>query len=647
MKRPTFNDLPRSLESAETHRFRRLAPLMALALLLGIHGPETAGPVRAQTSSPNASEPPQTSSAESTVQTAPMENVGDPEDALVALFEGCFDDYLELNPGFASQIGQRNDRLTLDLSEDYRRRLGALYRRCLDDLERFDLEGPGATALSPTRLEQARAYHRVLSLGLEGLSFPSHLLPLVPGWSLDNRFPQLASGDGAHPFRTVEDYDDFLSRMRDFESWVDLAITNLRTGLERGVIHPREIVAASLPELARHARTPFEESPFHQPIRNLPDDFPATEKERLTAAYAAAFPRHVQAPYRRLAEFLNREYLPRARVGISLAELPGGDAWYRHLARFYTTTELDPDAIFELGEREVERIRREMNQLRRRQGFQGSLREFERALQSSRQAAIPRGRVVSTFEAIGRRVEKALPRVVGLRPQAPYEIREVEPYRQGSAGGAFYERPRPSLDTEDEVEGRPGIFYVNLRGAYYPRYTMETLFLHEALPGHHLQLALAQEMEDLPRFQRYGYFGAYVEGWGLYCEGLGRELGLYGDPLQRYGQLTYDLCRAGRLIADVGIHHKGWDRAEAERELSRRGLSWALGEIQRYASIPGQALGYKIGELRIRALRDEAETILGRRFDLPAFHDMILSGGPLPLDVLEQRARRWIAEQPR
>lgn len=567
---------------------------------------------------------------------APSQAQRTPEEIFVDTVEGCFDDYLALDPSFASQAGGRNDHLTLDLTEEHRSRLGRLYRRCLAELEAID-----PSTLPDERRDQAAAYRRQIEVGLRGMEFPGHLLPIVPGASLDSRFAQLGSGDGAHPFRTVEDYDDFLSRAQDFATWVDQAIANLRRGLEQGVTHPREVIERVLPDLVAQARSPLEESPFLRPVERMPASFPTADRRRLQATYRTTIQQTIQPAYGRLAKFLVKEYLPRTRDGISLSELPRGREWYRHHVRFFTTTELEPDAIFELGEAEVRRIRREMELLRRRQGFSGSLREFERALLSDRRAVIPTRRVITTFEDIARRVEKTLPEVVGRTPQIPFEIRQVEAYRSATAGGAFYERPRVD---GGELE-RPGVFYVNLRGAYYPRYTMEALFLHEALPGHHLQIALAQELEELPRFQRYGYFGAYVEGWGLYCESLGEELGLYGDPFQRYGQLTYDLGRASRLIADVGIHHRGWTREEAEAYLAKRGLTWAMGEIQRYAGMPGQALGYKIGELRLRALRQEAEETLGRRFDLAAFHDMILGGGPLPLDVLETRARRWIAER--
>ncbi len=558
------------------------------------------------------------------------------EQRLRQVFDRYFEAFLELHPVYATSVGddRYNHRLTLDLLPEHRAKRRELFERTREALVAVDSE-----ELS----EDQRLYRDVLDydlrLSLEGLEHPSHLLPLWPGRSLPSRFPQMGSGEGLHPFKTVDDYEDFLGRIGDFETWIDAAIANMRRGVEAGIVQPRSLVEGVLPELAKHFRGGVEESVFYRPVAAMPDDFPAADRERLTAAFRKAIAERLMPAYRRLVEFLHGEYLPGCRESISFSELPGGAAWYRHLVRFYTTTELEPEAIYALGLAEIERIEGEMERLKRRLRFSGNLNAFRRQMASDRRNYYDKPRqVFKGFAAIRQRVTPALPRLFNLRPTADFEIRTVEPFRATTSPGAFYEGP--SADGS-----RPGTFYVNFRGGFYPRNTMEALFLHEALPGHHFQIALAKERAGLPRFLRFGYFGAYTEGWGLYCEGLGADLGLYRDALQQYGRLVYDLGRASRLVADVGIHHLGWSRREAERVLGRRQLTWAVNEIDRYLRMPAQALSYKVGEQEILKLRRRAEETLGEAFDVRRFHDAVLADGPLPLALLRQKVERWLAAE--
>jgi uncharacterized protein (DUF885 family) len=568
----------------------------------------------------------------------PAEPAGGSQE-LRRIFDRTFDRYLELDPVLATSVGENryNHRLTLDLLPAEREKRRTLFAGARAELARVD-----RGELSDRDLLYADAFDEWLAVSLEGLEVPGHLLPFRPGNSLPTRFPQMGSGQGLHPFRTVDDYDDFLGRIRDFERWVGAAIANMRRGIEVGVVQPRSIVEKALPELASFAAGEVEDSVFYRPVKNLPEGIPAAERQRLTAAYRQAIAGRVMPAYARLVGFLRREYLPACRETISLSALPQGERWYRLLVRFFTTTEMTPEEIYALGLSEVERIEGEMDRLRRELRLvgirtSGSRRDFRRAMASNPESYHTRPRAVfAGFAAIRKRVERALPRLFGRRPAATFEVRPVEPYRALSSPGAFYEGP--SADGS-----RPGTFYVNIRGRYYPKNTMEALFLHEALPGHHFQIALARERDDLPRFLRYGYFGALTEGWGLYCEGLGRDLGLYRDPFQRYGRLVYDLGRASRLVADVGIHHLGWTRKEALGQLSRRQLGWAINELDRYVEMPAQALSYKVGEQQILALRRRAEETLGERFDIRRFHDAVLADGPLPLALLRRKIEHWIA----
>ncbi|MCP4656828.1 MAG: DUF885 domain-containing protein [bacterium] len=553
---------------------------------------------------------------------------------LVELFESYFEELLALDPTFATRVGDEryNDRLTIAIDPRYRRDLAALVDKYRTALSRVDPEKLPAKH----RLRHA-LFGYSLDLDREGLQYQDHLLPVAPGYGLPIRFVQMGSGNGIHPFRRVDDYDDFLSRIDDFALWVEVAIRNMREGMKLGIVQPEGLIRQALGELRLQFGIEPERSPFFRPVTEMPGRVPAQQRERLTAAYRRAISETLMPAYEHLYRFLEEEYLPAGRSTISLSELPGGKNRYRYLVRFYTTTEMAPEEIFELGLREIERITREMDRLRQRLKFTGDLAAFRRFLTGDRRFYHTREEdVFEDFAAIRTRVTGALPRLFGRLPAAELEIRRVESWRAATSAGAFYE--------SSAADGsHPGIFYVNIRGAY-PKNTMETLFLHEALPGHHFQVALAQEQQDLPRFMRFGYFGAYTEGWGLYCEGLGRELGLYTDPLQYYGRLVYDLGRASRLVADVGIHHKGWSRRQAERYLSERRLGWALHEIDRYVALPGQALAYKVGERKILELRDRAQRALGERFDLRRFHDEILNEGPLPMAILELKIERWIAD---
>lgn len=552
------------------------------------------------------------------------------------MFEDFFEGYLELYPIFASSLGDRryNRSLTLDLLPEHRARRAELIAEA-----RHGLEAVHRQDLPHERRWHLDAFVHVLHQMAERLTFDDHLIPVVPGVSLQARFPHMASGKGHHPFETVADYDDFLSRIEDFDRWVDAVVANLREGMASGVVEPRSMIDAVLPELTAQFRVKVRESPFYRAIDEMPEAFPAAERKRLTAAYESAIRDRLIPAYERLHDFLRREYRQHARDTLSLSALPWGERAYRHLVRSFTTTDLEPEEIFELGLVEVERIEGEMRKLQRRSRIPGSLASFRQ-----RMASDPRNyldgpaQVMAGFEALRMKVTASLDRLFGLKPAATFDIRRVEAYRAATAPGAFYEGP--SADGS-----KPGAFYFNLRGRYYPKTTMEALFLHEALPGHHFQIALAREREGLPRFLRYGYFGAYTEGWGLYCEGLGRELGLYTDASQYYGRLVYDLGRAGRLLGDVGIHFKGWTRKQATKYLGERNLGWALGEIDRYTARPGQALSYKVGEQEIWRLRRRAEAVLGKSFDVRRFHDAILRDGPLPLAVLSAKIDHWIADE--
>jgi uncharacterized protein (DUF885 family) len=381
-------------------------------------------------------------------------------------------------------------------------------------------------------------------------------------------------------------------------------------------------------------------------VREFPDGIPAAERERLRSAYAAAIRDEIVPAHRRLRDFVRDEYLPKTRSTVSWSALPDGQAWYAFHAQEHTTTSMTAEEIHRLGLGEVARILGEMDQVRRAVGFKGDLQAFFAFLETDPQFYFTRGDdLVQGYRDLKVRIDAALPRLFSVFPKADYQVREVEPFRAQSAAGAFYQAP--SADGS-----RPGIFYVNTFNLKaQPKFGMETLSLHEASPGHHFQSTIQQELENLPRFRRFGGdYTAYVEGWALYAEYLGKELGLFTDPYQWFGRLNDEQLRAMRLVVDTGLHAKGWTREQAIRYMldnSTLAETDVVSEVERYIAWPGQALGYKVGDLRIQGLRKRAEAALGPAFDLRDFHREVLSDGAVPMDVLEAKVDRWIAARSR
>lgn len=557
---------------------------------------------------------------------------------LDSMAEAYFDSLLVLNPVFATSVGENryNHLYTASFSPDVRARQSALTRAYEARLRAIDRGALDA---------QHQLTYDVLARSLEnsrlGERFPSHLLPLNQFFNFTASFAQMGAGTGLHPFRTVRDYEDFLGRIGGFEQAVDAAIANMREGMESGVVQPRVLMERVLPQLAAHVVDDPTASVFYGPVTRMPESFGAADRERLTAAYTAAIRDRLVPSFRRLHDFVRTEYLPRARTTVGLSALPDGRAWYEHQVRTATTTDLSPERIHEIGLSEVARIHREMEGVMRQVGWQGDLPSFMRHVQTDpRYRYATREQMLADFRAAQARIDQTTDRLFDLKPRANYEIRPIEPFRERSASSGSY--------TAASVDGsRPGIFYLN---TYDPpsraRIEMESLLVHEGSPGHHFQISIARELEHLPRVRRFGGYTAYAEGWGLYAETLGRELGLYTDPYQYFGYLSSELWRAIRLVLDTGIHAKGWTLEEAMEYARRNSALSETGirsEVERFAAIPGQALAYKVGEMKITELRRRAEARLGPAFDVKAFHRAVLEDGALPLDVLDAKITRWIA----
>jgi uncharacterized protein (DUF885 family) len=572
-----------------------------------------------------------------------------PSAQLNALVEGYFESYLELNPVAATFIGDHryDDRLPLQ---------GREYAQASEALSRRALEALGAIARAELTAADQLTYdifEHERRTALEGSVYPAYLLPLDQFNNAASFFAQLGSGDTAQPFATVADYERFASRMAEFARWTDQVIESLRAGLRQGVVQPQVVVERMLPQLAAHVVPQVEASVFWGPVANMPATIGSADRARLATRYRELIGGVVVPAYRRLHDFLRDEYLPGARASIAWSALPQGRAWYAYLARAYTGTDLPVDSIHETGVQEIARIEAEIARIAARIGFDGDVAALAARLRADTRFHFREPEeLLDAYRSMQGRVDAAVPRLFTLVPQAALEIRATEAFRAPSAAGAEYYPPAAD-------GSRPGIFYVNTHDLpARPAYEVETIFLHEAVPGHHFQLALAIENTALPRFRRYGSddafsltpdpLTAFIEGWALYAESLGAELGLFTDPYQKLGNLFAESWRAARLVVDTGIHTRGWSREQAIDYMlahTAAGRSDATAEVERYIAWPGQALAYKIGQLRIAQLRARAEQTLGPGFDVRAFHAAVIGDGSLPLAVLERHIDRWIRDR--
>ena len=453
-------------------------------------------------------------------------------------------------------------------------------------------------------------------------------------------YPTFASGQGAAPFKTVEDYENNLSRHANYIELNDRAIALFREGLDTGVLETRLTIGNVIEQLTTQVEMPLEESPFWMPVKDFPDSFTAAEKARLTREYRAAT-QDIYAAHTRMWDFLRDEYLPRARTSVGLSQMKGGEALYRQLIENTTTLPLEPGYLHDLGLSEVARIKNGLEEIKNEVGFEGTLNEFFDYVRTDPQFK-PESReaLTQTYYDIGEQVDERIDDLFSLKPAAPLEIRPYEPFREQFSAGGSYQSGAPD-------GSRPGTFYFNAYDLPSRLTTGNvTLYLHEGAPGHHFQISLAQENEALPAFMRFGGTTAFVEGWALYAETLGEEMGFFEDPWNRYGTLQDEQLRAMRLVVDTGLHSKGWTREQAiDFMLANSGMTRTevVAEVERYIAIPSQALAYKVGALKIQELRQRAEQRLGEDFDIKAFHAQVLGTGGLPLPVLEAKIDRWIA----
>lgn len=556
------------------------------------------------------------------------------------LFERYYNGHNRLYPMTATANGDNrfNDIFPDDISDSYRDTLKHFYQSYLDSLNAYD-----RTTLSENDQVSYDILKWDLQMAIEGFRFHDHLMPINQFWSTTLTFPQYGSGQGNQPFKTMKDYDDFLKRIDGFTTWCSTAIENMRKGMAAGEVYPKVLMDRVLPQMKSMLVTDAKQSIFYMPVTNMPPAITGNDRTRLDNAYQEAIRTEIVPAYQKLYDFMKDEYIPACRTTAGIGSIPGGKEYYNYLIRFWTTTNMTADEIFELGQSEVKRLRAEMEKIKDDAGYQGDLKSYFSYLNKDRKffPFTTAQQVLDSFENIHVKMQPQLNKLFDKVPKTKFEIHQTEKFREASASAEY------NQGTADGT--RPGIFYVPVPDPKkFNSFGMEDLFLHEAIPGHHYQISLQQENDSLPKFRRFTWYGAYGEGWALYTESLGKELGLYADPVQHFGALSEEMHRAIRLVVDVGMHVKGWTREQAiQFSLENEGESEEAitSEIERYMAIPGQALSYKIGQLKIRELRTRAEKALGAKFNIAKFHNAILDSGCLPLAVLEAKIDKWIQLQ--
>jgi uncharacterized protein (DUF885 family) len=519
-----------------------------------------------------------------------------------------------------------------DLSREAIARRRALIprpRAVLDSIDRSQLRGDDALWYD--------LFAHELAMEAAGARFPTEWLALTQMNGVQQEIAQMLA---LMPGNRVADFDDMIARLDTAPVRIRSVIALLREGVARGVTPPKITLRDVPQQVLNQIPDVPTNSPLYRRFAELPSSLPSAAQTRLRGSALAAITNGIYPAYRELHRFLVEDYIPRARETIACRDLPDGEAWYAWQVRVTTTTTRTPAEIHAMGLAEVKRIRAAMEALVPESGFKGSFAEFREFLRTDKQFFFERStELLAGYRDISKRIDGELPRLFGRLPRLPYGVMPVPSYSEKSQTTAYY---RPGANSF----GTPGYFFANTYALHTrPKWEMEALTLHEAVPGHHLQIALAQELEGVPDFQKHAFTTAFVEGWGLYAESLGGALGLYRDPYSRYGQLTYEMWRAIRLVVDTGMHHLGWSRQQAIDfflENASKTLNDITVEVDRYIVWPGQALAYKTGELKLQELRRRAETRLGERFDVRAFHDAVLEKGALPLDVLEQRIEAWI-----
>ena len=554
-----------------------------------------------------------------------------------------YEGYLKMYPLEATMQGDSryNDLLSNNISSEFISKEIEFYTDTQKKLKSIDYDD-----LSDEQKTVYDVLDYTLKDKIERYAYHPELLPFSQFEGLPLDFPLLGSAEGNQPFKTTKDYDNWLKRIDAFVIWMNTAEKNFREGMKQNVVLPKKLVVKMIPQMHSEEiiSENFEKNIFYGPIKKMPKNFSAKDKEKYKILYQEAISSKIIPAYQKMGDFLEKEYLPKARNTDGINALPNGKNIYEYYAKSWTTTNKTPEEINKIGLQQVAMLRAEMEKVKTQLGFKGSLEQFLTSLKTDKKAMPYKTpeEVIAAFNGILKKIEPKLPTMFTKFPKTPFEIRRTEKFREASAS-AEYKQGTPDGK-------RPGIFYTPIPDAtkYNVTNGFESLFLHEAIPGHHYQVSLQQENTEIPKFMRFGWFGAYGEGWAHYTETLGPEFGLYTDPYQKMGYLSDQMLRAVRLVVDTGIHTGKMTREEAIKYyLSNISDSeeGATAAIERYMAIPGQALGYKIGSLKILELRAKYQKQLGNKFNLAKFHDEILNQGCLPLSVLERKMELWAKKQ--
>jgi len=558
-----------------------------------------------------------------------------PAEDFQALLDETWDWQLAENPVRASRLGDRrfNDRWT-DMS------LAAIERR-FEQQKAFlrRLRAIDSSLLSEKDALNYELFRRQLEDSIDGQQFNTHLMPMSQRGGVQS----LESTAETLRLANIQDYEDWLTRMTRIETVIDQTTALMEEGRKTGYMPPKILMQRIPDQIASQLVEDPEMSPFFKAFATMPDSISEEDKARLRQLAKEVIDESIVPAYREFGDYFNETYLPASRDSIGASSLPNGEAFYEYRARVFTTTSMTPDEIHRLGLNEVKRIRDEMQLVIDELEFEGSFADFLHFLRTDPQFYYDTPEeLFDGYLAVCKRIDPELVKLFGKLPRMPYGLRPIPENIAPDTTTAYYNSPAAD-------GSRPGYYYVNLyRPEVRPKYEMEVLSIHEAVPGHHLQIALQMEMQEMPNFRKYSGFTAFTEGWGLYSERLGYEMGFYKDPYSKFGALTYDMWRAVRLVVDTGMHYKGWTRQQAIdffKDNAAKKEADIINEIDRYISWPGQALAYKIGQLKMLELRQKSEQALGDDFDVKAFHDALLAGGAVPMEILETRMNRWLAEQ--
>ena len=554
--------------------------------------------------------------------------------------QNYFDDKNALSPLDATQNGQNeyNDQLQFEMTVSYRKKQALFFDNYENGLSKFDYP-----SLSD---EEKNSYDIIkweVEIGKDLLKQNANLMPLHQFWGTHLTMAQFAGGESAQPFKTEKDYTNFLKRMDLYSVWMDSAMVYMKKGMEKGMVIPKVLTEKMIPQFEDMITTNAEDNLFYSSIKLMPDAISSSDKEKIKNQYSEVISKKLIPHFQKMTDFLKSEYLPASRYTSGIGSLPDGNELYKVYLKQWTTTEMTPEEIHNLGLKEVTRLNSEMEKVKNQVGFKGTLKEFLNDVRDKPELKpfTKPEEVLANFEKIHQKIEKNVGKLFSLQPKTPFEIRRTEAFREKTASAEY---------VQGTADGkRPGIFYVPIPDVKnYNVLEDEDLFLHEAIPGHHFQISLQQENQSLPDFRKFNWFGAYGEGWALYAESLGKELGLYEDPYQYLGMLNDEMHRAIRLVVDTGLHSKSWTREQAiQYSLDNEAESVAsiTAEIERYMAIPGQACSYKIGQLKIIELRNKAQEELGSKFDIKKYHQIVLESGVMPLALLEKKVDNWIASE--